>query len=162
MAISPQAAAALAALLEEEIREVEVFGALLRQEQALLAAAGSADDLVPTVERKTAAITRLKALSDRREQMLRAAGYAAGRAGMEAWLAGAARGDATPSLWLKLLALAAETRQLNETNGKLIALHWQHNQAALATLMAAANRATTYGPDGQQGKPGGGRSFGRA
>ena len=163
MAMSPQAAIAMAGLLNEEVREVDALVALLRQEQELLAIAGSGDALIPLVERKTGYIVRLKTLSDRREQMLRAAGYGAGRAGMEAWLGGVARNDTARPLWQKLLALAADARQLNDTNGKLIALHWQHNQAALATLMSAANRATTYGPDGQQNGGGrGGRSFGSA
>ncbi|MDP2808775.1 MAG: flagellar export chaperone FlgN [Rhodocyclaceae bacterium] len=56
--------------------------------------------------------------------------------------------------------LAAEARSLNETNGKLIALRMQHNQQALAVLMAAADQAITYGPDGQQRGGGGGRSLG--
>jgi len=162
VSISPQAAVAMAALLDEEVREVEAFAALLRQEQGLLATAGSGDTLLPLIERKTNCVVRLKTLSDRREQLLRAAGYGTGRAAMDTWLGALARGDTSHPRWQKLMALAAEARQLNETNGKLIALHWQHNQAALAALMSAANRATTYGPDGQQSSGGGGRSFGSA
>lgn len=152
----------MAALLKEEIREVEAFMALLKEEQALLAASGDGDALMPLVERKSAYITSLKTLSDRREQLLRGAGYAAGRAGMEAWLAKLPGNDATLALWQTLMTLAGEVRQINETNGKLIRIHWQHNQAALAALTSAANRATTYGPDGQQNSGGGGRSFGSA
>lgn len=57
--------------------------------------------------------------------------------------------------------LAAEARALNEANGKLIALRMQHNQQALTSLMAAADRSVTYGPDGQQ-RVGSGRSLGKA
>lgn len=57
--------------------------------------------------------------------------------------------------------LAAEARTLNETNGKLIALRMQHNQQALSILMAAADPAVTYGPDGQP-RASGSRSFGKA
>lgn len=67
-----------------------------------------------------------------------------------------------PSREAAFLSLAAEARALNETNGKLIALHMQRTQKALSVLMAAADRGMTYGPDGQQQVGGGGRSFGSA
>lgn len=161
MAISAQAASALAALLDEEVREVVAFIELLRQEQSLLTAAGSGDSLMPLIERKSGFVVRLKTLADRREQVLGAAGFGSGRAAMDAWLGARPGKDPAAAAWQRLLALAAEARQLNEINGKLIGIHWQHNQAALAALMSAANGATTYGPDGQQ-RSGGGRSFGSA
>ena len=150
------------AALLEEIQEVLVFAELLRQEQALLTATRAADALLPLVERKSACAARLKVLSDRRDQMLSGNGNLTGRPAIEAWLAANPRGNDIDSHWQRLLELAAEARSLNETNGKLIGLHWQHNQAALTTLMAAADRAMTYGPDGQQKGAGGGRSFGSA
>lgn len=59
--------------------------------------------------------------------------------------------------------LVSEACALNEANGKLIALRLQHNQQALNVLMAAANTASTYGPDGQQQQPGlGSRILGKA
>lgn len=152
----------MAALLDEEIREIKTFVELLRQEQALLGAGGKGDTLMALAERKFEFTTRLEALSQRRMQMLTAHGQGTGRAGMQAWLAAVPAGDSSRARWPELLALAAEARQLNETNGKLIGLYWQHNQAALAALMSAADRAMTYGPDGQPKAPGGGRSFGNA
>jgi flagella synthesis protein FlgN len=80
---------------------------------------------------------------------------------MEAWLATPA-GTAGRESWTKLLILATEARELNQINGQLIALHMQNNQQALAVLMAAANQAMTYGPDGQQRGSGSGRSLGSA
>lgn len=58
--------------------------------------------------------------------------------------------------------LVSEARALNEANGKLIGLHMQHNQQALAVLMAAADNAATYGPDGQQQSGLGSRILGKA
>lgn len=145
-----------------EIQEVRVFVELLSQEQSLLTATGTAESLLPLVERKSECVARLKTLSDQREQALLTGGFKAGRGAMEAWLATSAHSDAIRSLWEDLRTLAAQAKSLNETNGKLIGIHWQHNQAALAALMAAANRAMTYGPDGQQKGGGGGRSFGSA
>jgi flagella synthesis protein FlgN len=61
-----------------------------------------------------------------------------------------------------LRALAAEARELNETNGKLIAVHLQRNQQALNVLLAAADNATVYGRDGQPQTGLGSRSLGKA
>lgn len=58
--------------------------------------------------------------------------------------------------------LAGEARALNEANGKLIALRLQHNQQALNVLLAAADSAATYGPDGQQQSGVGSRILGKA
>lgn len=62
----------------------------------------------------------------------------------------------------QLRELAAEARALNETNGKLIALHLQRNQQALNVLLAAADHAATYGRDGQPHSSLSGRSLGKA
>jgi flagella synthesis protein FlgN len=81
---------------------------------------------------------------------------------MDAWLA---RNDPDGKLrasWQSLLALAAQARNLNILNGKLIGLHMQHNQQAFTALMNASNRAMTYGPDGQQQVGLGGRILGTA
>lgn len=154
-------AVSLADLLTQEVREVEAFIELLRQEQALLASSGNGDALMSVVERKSEATARLRTLSERREQFLAAHGHKNGREGMEAYLARSAEGAAIQPQWRQLLALAKEARALNETNGKLVAIHWQHNQKALAALMSAVDGAMVYGPDGrQQGSSGGGRSFG--
>jgi flagella synthesis protein FlgN len=152
----------MGAVLIEEIREVEAFVALLREEETLLASAGNVDTLMPLVERKSGYAVRLKALADRREQLLAAANLEKGRAGMDAWLARTPGAENLRPHWQKLLTMAGEARDRNETNGKLIGIHWQHNQAALAALMSASDRAATYGPDGQQKSGGGGRMLGSA
>lgn len=139
---------------------MESFVALLRREQALLGE-NAVDSLQALVAEKSAAAEELLNLSEARERLLPGLGLSAGRAGMEAWLATPA-GTAGQPLWKQLLALAAEARELNQINGQLIALHMQNNQQALAVLMAAANQAMTYGPDGQQRGSGSGRSLGSA
>lgn len=62
----------------------------------------------------------------------------------------------------KFRDLVSEASALNEANGKLIGLRMQHNQQALNVLMAAANSAATYGPDGQQQSGLGSRILGKA
>lgn len=62
----------------------------------------------------------------------------------------------------RLRELAAEARELNETNGKLIAVHLQRNQQALNILLAAADNVATYGRDGQHRVGISNRSLGKA
>lgn len=136
------------ARLGEEIARLKEFIALLQREQELLAKANT-EALLALVDGKTALADTLAAFSLARENLLAQLGLPNGRAGMTAWLARAGS-DKSRQAWQELLDLAAQARSLNETNGKLIALHLQQNQQAFAALMQAANRAMTYGPDGQQ------------
>lgn len=157
--MSLQPAVLLADLLAGEIREVGGFIELLREEQKLLASAGHADALLPIAERKSEFASKLRAIGEQRERFLASQRCKPGREGMEAYLAAAPDGDALRTQWQRLVAAAKEARALNETNGKLIAVHWQHNQQALAALMSAADNAVVYGPDGQQTGASAGRRF---
>lgn len=58
--------------------------------------------------------------------------------------------------------LISQAGALNEANGKLIAMRLRHNQQALNVLLAAADTAATYGPDGQQQSGVGSRILGKA
>jgi flagella synthesis protein FlgN len=151
----------MAAVLDEEIRELRAFTKLLQQEQTLLTAGDTGESLLPLAQRKTEFTTRLEELSARREQLLVQRGKGAGRAGMDAWVSEAS-GAPLKARWQGWLASALEARTLNELNGKLIRMHLQHNQDALTVLMSAANRASVYGPDGHQIAAGAGRSLGKA
>lgn len=148
------------ARLGEELAKVREFITLLKREQELLARADT-DSLLPLVATKSDLSLQLADLSKSRESALQQRQLPAGRAGIDLWF----DQGGTPAdrhNWQQLLELAAQARALNETNGKLINLHMQHNQQAFNVLMVAANRAMIYGPDGQQ-KPGtGGRILGTA
>jgi flagella synthesis protein FlgN len=150
----------LADLVAQELGLLQSFIALLRQEQSLLAE-GEADRVASLIEEKSALAIRLGTLADARESDLAARGLPAGRPGMDLWIA-SPEGASSRRRWEQLLVQAAEAKMLNETNGKLISLQLQHNQQALDVLMAAANQAATYGPDGQQKNAGSGRSLGSA
>lgn len=161
MALSPiqNPALLLGNTLSEEVRKLGEFVLLLKREQELLTR-GDIEALLPLTENKTSLANQLAALSQAREGMLARLGLAGGRVGMEAWLA--SYGEDNTRAWQKLLDLAAEARDLNATNGKLIGLHMQHNQQAFAILMTATNQALNYGPDGQQQPELGGRILGKA
>ena len=151
---------ALADLLAQELGLLHSFVTLLRHEQALLVD-GKADSLAGMVEEKTGLGEQLAARAAAREGELARRGYPAGRVGMVQWIT-SPDGSTSRRRWQQLLELAAQARALNETSGKLIAVHLQHNQQALNTLLAAVDQAATYGPDGQQRAGAGGRSLGSA
>lgn len=146
--------------LGEEVAALRKFIELLQREQAFLKKADS-ESLLPLIEEKNLLANRLGALAQARETALQRLGLAAGRPGMEAWLAGAGKPN-DRQVWQTLIELATEARDLNVLNGKLIGLHMQHNQQAFAALMNATDRAMTYGPDGQQQAGLGGRILGTA
>lgn len=123
---------------------------------------GDAEGLPSLTERKSALAARLGELLRDREQALTSTGFKPGREGMEAWLVSQPAAAPAHAEWQHLLKLAEETRREHDINGKLIAMHLQHNQQALAVLMSAGGRPLTYGPDGQQRGGGGGRTLGSA
>jgi flagella synthesis protein FlgN len=149
------------AALHEEIGRLKEFIGLLEREQDLLKK-GDTESLLPLIETKTALANSLAALAQARLGQLKRLGLDTGRAGMEAWLAHNDQDGKLREAWQTLLDLAAQARELNITNGKLIGLHMQHNQQAFTALMSATNRAMTYGPDGQQQAGLGGRILGTA
>jgi flagella synthesis protein FlgN len=148
-------------MLTEEIRAVEEFAGVLKKEEEALVAA-NLDILMPLTEQKGQLATRLHAILERRETALKAAGMPPGREGMAQWIAAADKTGQSGKIWARLLDLAAQAKTQNELNGKLIALHFQHNQRALATLIAAADKAMTYDASGLQKGGGTGRLLGSA
>ncbi len=146
-------------LLVEEVAQLRSFLVLLENEQQALVG-GDVERLLALATEKSGIFGRLAKLGEARAKTLAAAGLASDREGMQHWLEqhrdlGGARRD-----WQDLLALAKNAHALNQTNGELIATRLAHNQQALSALLAAANQASLYGPDGQAHPVGGGRSLG--
>jgi flagella synthesis protein FlgN len=120
----------------------------LQEEQRLLIAA-DADGLQQATPGKNQLVMQLAGLAGERHRALAAAGFEAGEAGMEPWLA--AQGtDAVRGEWAALLDATREAKELNRVNGMLINKHLANNQAALAALRPAegAADAAVYGPGG--------------
>ena len=146
--------------LDEEIAQLRQFIELLKREQSLLKQ-DDTESLLSLVNDKNGLADKIASLSRQRESRLAQLKLPAGRPGMEAWLAQPGHEPVRHS-WDRLLELTGMARDLNALNGKLIGLHMQHNQQALQILMNATNRATTYGPDGQQQTGFGSRILGKA
>lgn len=149
-------------LMAEEISAVSLFVSVLEDEQQILAS-GDIDRLLPLAEKKSRLASRLSEIAERRQQALTLVDSAAGStpATMATWLT-AITDPAAHGAWRKLLELAANARELNALNGKLIAERMRHNQQALAILLEAGDKAALYGPDGQTRVAGGGRQLGSA
>jgi flagella synthesis protein FlgN len=143
-------------LITEEIAQLRDFLVLLEKEQLALVD-GDVERLLTLAEEKNAFFGRLSRLGEARGKALLAAGFATDRQGMDSWLERHPESDGTKRVWQELLTLAEKASVLNQTNGKLIATRLANNQQALSTLMAAANQAALYGPDGQARPVGGGR-----
>jgi flagella synthesis protein FlgN len=146
-------------LLIEEVARLRGFLALLETEQQALIA-GDVDRLMPLAAEKTESFSRLTGLGEARGRILAAESLTADRRGMESWLARNTDAAAAPRTWRDLLSLAEKARALNQVNGELIAARLANNQQALSVLLAAANQAALYGPDGQARPVGSGRNLG--
>lgn len=143
-------------LLLEEVAQLRGFLDLLENEQQALIG-GDVERLLPLAAEKNDLLRRLAQLGEARGKALLAAGLATDRQGMEGWLERHPEPAGAKRVWQELLTLAEKAGALNQTNGKLIATRLANNQQALSTLMAAANQAALYGPDGQARPVGGGR-----
>ena len=148
----------LHALIIDEAAQLRGFVDLLVNEERLLVE-GQTDALLAVAEEKNQRYRQLQKLGDERTRLLTRIGQPVSDASIRALCANA---PAALASWDTLLQLAREARDRNARNGVLISDRMQHNQAALTTLLAAANQPQLYGPDGQSRPAGSGRSRGMA
>ena len=140
-----------------EHRAFNEFVELLQTEQETLQR-GDVDRLVSLAQLKSDKVVTLAQIEDQRNRKLAAAGFSPDQLGMTSWLKQhAMEFPDAEKIWAELLSKARQAQMLNQSNGMLIEQKLRHNQQALAILQAAANQASTYGPDGQThaGKRGG-------
>lgn len=131
--------------LDEEIAAGKTLLELLAREQECLVRV-DVDALAGVTEAKTQTVNRMTELAQRRHRALAAAGFDASEAGMQEWVK---QRSAANEAWNALLTLAREAKELNRTNGLLIAQHMSRNQAALNILHGSQQGGGLYGPNGQ-------------
>ena len=125
---------------------MHAFGELLRAEQHALID-GDVDALAELAGGKASLVAESVRLAAERDRFLRAAGLPGGSRGIEAWV-GANPGAG--AAWAEYLVQARAARELNRTNGMLIAIRLGHTNQALAVLLAGTSNATlTYCADGR-------------
>jgi flagella synthesis protein FlgN len=149
----------LSDVLVRELTDLKRFCELLEEERKALT--GTQADRLPDIAKEKAALVgQLNQLETRRDTLLIKNGFAKGRSGIEAWLASLPNASSDRHRWTELLKLAAQARDGNETNGKLINILLKQNQDALSVLLSGGTDSI-YGADGQQrGLAAGKRSFG--
>lgn len=148
----------LSALADERLA-ITSFIALLQQEQGLLTE-NSIDPLLTLSEKKSAQAIALNRLTEaRQKELLKCSPSLTTPSSIRTWLE--SNTAAGLAIWLELLTLAEQARQLNQINGELIQMKLRHNQQLLTALSRAVSQADLYGPDGQSSfSAGSGRSLG--
>jgi flagellar biosynthesis protein FlgN len=136
------------ATLRDEQQLIASIVELMKTEQQLLVSA-DADGLSNLTPKKLQLAQQAAGLSRMRHKALGAAGFTAGEAGMEPWLAvgdsGAARAE-----WQRLLEITRQAKELNRVNGMLVNKQLAHAQGALNALRGEqGGAASVYGPGGQ-------------
>jgi flagella synthesis protein FlgN len=130
---------------------------LMKTEQQFLISA-DADGLSTITPNKLQLAQRAATLARVRHKALAAAGFTAGEAGMEPWLA-VGGSDEQRQDWNRLLELTREAKELNRVNGMLVNRQLGQAQAALGALRGTGSGAGVYGPGGQTMATGPSRRF---
>jgi flagella synthesis protein FlgN len=146
------------ATLRDEQQVIGSIVELMKTEQQLLISA-DADGLSTLTPNKLQLAQRAATLSRVRHKALGAAGFPAGEAGMEPWLAVGGNAEYRDA-WNRLLELTREAKELNRVNGMIVNRQLGQTQAALSELRGpAGNAAGVYGPGGQTMGTGPSRRF---
>jgi flagella synthesis protein FlgN len=145
--------------LRDEQRLITSLVELMKQEQQFLISADS-DGLATTTAQKSVLVQQMAAAATQRHRALGAAGFAAGEAGMEPWLAVCSELDAD-GVWRDLVERTRAAKELNRVNGMLINKQMTHTQVALNAMRtpAGGNDPGVYGPRGQAAAGGPSRRF---
>jgi flagella synthesis protein FlgN len=145
--------------LRDEQRLITSLVELMKQEQQFLISADS-DGLATITTQKSLLVQQMAAAASQRHLALGAAGFAAGEAGMEPWLAVCGEADAD-SVWRDVLERTRAAKELNRVNGMLINKQMTHTQVVLNAMRtpAGGNDAGVYGPSGQAATGGPSRRF---
>lgn len=148
----------LLSLLADEAAHLRGFVDLLSREETLLLE-GQTDALLALAQEKTTRYRALQQINDNRSHLLGQLGLTVSDDTIRTLCGNAP--DAAKH-WDAVLELAREAQARNARNGVLINERMQHNQAALTTLLSAADQPQLYGADGQSRPTGSGRRLGSA
>ncbi|MDR2093091.1 MAG: flagellar protein FlgN [Azoarcus sp.] len=148
----------LAFLIEAETSQLKEFLDLLEREKSLLVS-GNDDGLLPLTEEKNERYRQLQRLHDDRAALLARHGFANDNAALRAFCASAPK---VLARWDEALAFAAQARERNAINGKLIAGFMRRTQGALSVLLSAAGQPPLYDAGGHSRPTGRKRILGTA
>lgn len=138
----------LVSLLTRETELVSRFILVLNREQAALKAVAP-DALAEINAEKLQLVEQLNQLGGERAKIADLAGTASDIEKMKAWLQHNPQEKISAALWVKLLKLAKEAKALHDLNGKLLSIHLQHANDAIAVLTQQHQEHSLYGSNGQ-------------
>lgn len=149
----------LAHLIEQEVKLMTSLLTVLKNEEQILVD-NLPEKLEAVITEKNALLVEIISLEKQRNQLLTQSGFALDAAGIKAFL------EATPSesplhqSWNNLIALSADAKENNRTNGLLINRQMARNQNTLNILQQSDATSAVYGADGQsRTNLGGGRGI---
>jgi flagellar biosynthesis/type III secretory pathway chaperone len=140
------AMAAFSGWLHDGIAKAERLLAVLDNEQRSLAERRHSD-LEQLVAEKAGLVRTLEHHASEMGNMLRSAGFAANRTGIDQML-GRAGDERTRGLWLRFESLCAQCRQMNIQNAALVENGRRFAEQALALLRGECAPVPAYGPAG--------------
>lgn len=135
-------------MLRQESEWIGRLCGLLEGEQQALTA-GKVDQLTEWAEEKGRLIAAIGEAVARRDGWLRAKGFATGKKGMDICLSPLPPQSEIRRLWLDLSGAVDRARELNELNGKLVAIRMQANARLLDALRSNPDVGGLYGSRGE-------------
>lgn len=136
----------LAAILKRETELIARFKGVLLREREILRS-GKIDGLAEINEEKLSLVDTLNQVGIERTHLISPS--SATTVEMQAWLSAHPREIEAAMLWNSLLLVARETRDLNESNGRLINVLHQKTSDALSFLTQGNADQSLYGSNGQ-------------
>jgi flagella synthesis protein FlgN len=140
----------LSAILQAELNHGAKLALILKQERDALSAA-ELNQIQYLTKEKQPHVVQLEQLGRQREQLLKAAGFPAGKSGLEAFIANHDEQEALPvqQLLEKLREVAKICRDNNQINGGIVNVNRQHLARALTILRGRDPETGAYGPGGE-------------
>jgi flagellar biosynthesis/type III secretory pathway chaperone len=140
---------AIGKTIDREIALVSRFLALLLDEQEALKTANP--DALPKIhDEKYILVDQLNALEIERSSLTALGGPASSaRERMESWMAEHPAEKQIAARWQQLIQLCQDAKQQNILNARLVNLHLEQTNQALAILTRDTNESVLYGSNGQ-------------
>jgi flagellar biosynthesis/type III secretory pathway chaperone len=138
----------LRAVFRAEIEGHRALLAVLMAEQDALRTA-NAEAVAVAASSKMRHVTELETLARQRTELMIGLGMAFTPGDVETGAMEPKFAAQVKSDWATLRGIAAEAREQNALNGRLIARQQRQCESALTTLMQASGRSPVYGADGR-------------
>ena len=138
----------LRSVLENESRCARELIDLIERERTALSSR-DAGALEAAIAGKQARLEQLEARSRERDALVRAAGFATDRSGVEACIAGCDGDGTLAALWGEFIEHVSECRKANQVNGGVVELSRRQVRRALGILRGQAPDTELYNTEGR-------------